>query len=149
MAFPKPRLFTPIHPEKYVGDAKNIIARSQLERRFMKIFDENPNVISWGSEEMHIKYFSKIDKKERRYFPDFVVKVKNKVGQTRVFMIEIKPYAQTVQPKLNDQKNQKRFLAEMKTWQINQDKWQAAENFCKEKGIGFYVCTENELKNIW
>jgi len=33
----------------------------------------------------------------------------------------------------------------MKTYQVNQAKWEAAERFCQENGIIFKIITEKEL----
>ena len=46
--------FTPDNPNKYMGDASNIIYRSGWERRAMKYFDINPGVLQWASEEVVI-----------------------------------------------------------------------------------------------
>ena len=68
--------FTPQNPSKYIGDSTNIIYRSMWERRCMKYFDINPSVIGWASEEVVIPYYDSMTKKVRRYFPDFLIKVK-------------------------------------------------------------------------
>jgi len=62
----------------------------------MKVFDENPNVISWGSEEICIPYKSPVDGKIHRYYPDFIVELKNKQGEIETLVIEVKPSKQTV-----------------------------------------------------
>ena len=56
----------PKNPSKYLGDPTKIVYRSLWERKCMRIFDENPNVIRWASEEMAIPYFSPVDKKRHR-----------------------------------------------------------------------------------
>ena len=68
--------YTPEHPAKYTGDSTNIIYRSMWERRCMKYFDVNPSVLQWSSEEVVIPYYDSMSKKVRRYFPDFLIKVK-------------------------------------------------------------------------
>ena len=67
--------FTPVNPNKYMGDVDNIIYRSGWERRAMKYFDNTPKVVKWASEEVVIKYYDSVGKKVRRYFPDFLIKV--------------------------------------------------------------------------
>jgi len=69
--------FTPQNPGKYIGETSNIVYRSMWERRCMKYFDVNPSVIAWASEEVVIPYYDTTTKKVRRYFPDFLIKVKN------------------------------------------------------------------------
>lgn len=147
MPVPRKGLFKPKHPEKYIGDVNNIVFRSGLEKRFMKFFDEHNDIINWGSEEFHIKYFSQVDNKVRRYFPDFIIRVRDRHGNIKVFVIEIKPKVQTVPPKTKRQS--KRYVQEMMTWQVNQDKWKAAEKFCDEKSMKFMVLHEGHLKNVW
>ena len=65
--------FKPKNPKKYKGDPTNIIYRSSWECKLMIRLDEDPNVISWGSEEIIIPYRSPIDNKIHRYFVDFIV----------------------------------------------------------------------------
>ena len=42
--------YKPNYPNKYKGDANNIICRSSWERRFCSWCDLNENIIEWGSE---------------------------------------------------------------------------------------------------
>ncbi len=135
--------YTPKHPEKYKGDPTNIIWRSTWEVRVMKQLDENPNVLWWGSEELFIRYYSPIDNKIHRYFPDFVVKVKKKDDTVMTYLLEVKPEAQTKPPK--QKKKTRRYLEESKTYIINQSKWKAATEFCKEHGWQFKILTEKDL----
>ena len=80
-------LYKATHPKKYVGNPNQIVYRSLLERRFMRYCDLNTDIVHWASEELPIKYYSPLDKKWHRYFPDFVIKtIKDKK-----YMIEIKP----------------------------------------------------------
>ncbi len=53
--------FKPKNPEKYNGNAENIVFRSSWELRCMKYFDDHPGIIWWSSEEMHIPYYSPVD----------------------------------------------------------------------------------------
>jgi hypothetical protein len=133
--------FTPINPKKYAGDPKNIICRSSWERKFCNYLDTNPGVMSWASEELFVPYYSPIDKKVHRYYPDFLVKTKEKT-----FMIEIKPKYQTVPPKSTPQKRKtKRYLRETFSYVVNQAKWEAANKYCKKNNMEFKIITENEL----
>ena len=135
--------YTPKNPEKYKGNPDNIIWRSTWEVRVMKQLDENPNVLWWGSEELFIRYYSPIDNKIHRYFPDFVVKVKKKDDTVMTYLLEVKPEAQTKPPK--QKKKTRRYLEESKTYIINQSKWKAATEFCKEHGWQFKILTEKDL----
>lgn len=135
--------YTPKNPEKYKGNPDNIIWRSTWEVRVMKQLDENPNVLWWGSEELFIRYYSPIDNKIHRYFPDFVVKVKKKDDTVMTYLLEVKPEAQTKPPK--QKKKTRRYLEESKTYIINQSKWKAATEFCKDHGWEFKILTEKDL----
>ena len=73
--------FRPKNPQKYKGDANNIIYRSTWEIKVMNYLDDNPNVIWWGSEELPIPYYSPVDKKMHRYFPDFIAKCEKQTAQ--------------------------------------------------------------------
>ena len=44
--------YAPRNPEKYVGDVNNIIYRSGWEKRLLIMFDTNPNVLKYSSEEV-------------------------------------------------------------------------------------------------
>lgn len=140
--------YTPINPHKYVGDSNNIVFRSLWERKLMVHCDNNPAVLKWNSEEVVIPYWSSVDKKMRRYFTDFMVKMKKRDGTTSIVLIEVKPYKQTippVAPKRNTHKTKMRYLEESMTYQRNQDKWAAAQEWCEKKGIEFKIMTEYEL----
>ena len=135
--------FTPKNRSKYKGDSENVVYRSSWELRVMKWLDENPSVIWWASEELIIKYKSPIDQKIHRYFPDFIVRLKQKNGIESTVVIEIKPHKQTIKPVQKRKTN--RFLQEAATYAVNQEKWRAADLFCKEHGWQFKVLTEKDI----
>jgi hypothetical protein len=135
--------FLPKNPSKYNGNSKNIIYRSNWELRVMKYFDDHPNVIWWASEELPIPYVSPVDNKTHRYFPDFIVKMRLKDGKVTTYILEVKPLAQTKMPV--QRRKTKRFIQEAATYAINQEKWRAADLFCREHGWQFKVITEKEL----
>ena len=136
--------FTPSNPQKYVGDYKNIIYRSSWECRVMNWLDKNPDIISWASEELIVPYISPADGQRHRYFPDFLVKVRNKDGVLKTMMIEVKPKHQTKPP---EQKKRvtKQYINEVVTWGVNQAKWKAATEYCLDRGWEFHVMTEEHL----
>jgi hypothetical protein len=136
--------FKPKNPKKYLGDPTNIIYRSGWELKFMRFCDSHPNVIQWGSEEVVIPYISPIDGKVHRYFTDFIVKQLNTMGKKETLIIEVKPKAQTRPPEKKSRVT-KRYLTEVKTWGVNQAKWKAANEFCKDRGWKFKIVTEDDL----
>ena len=90
--------FKPSNPGKYKGDPTNIIYRSLWERKLMVWCDNNANIQEWGSEETVIPYVSPVDNRVHRYFPDFYMKIKENSGRIKRYVIEVKPYKQTIPP---------------------------------------------------
>ena len=136
--------FKPKNYKKYKGDPTNVFYRSLWERRFMVYCDNNPNIFEWGSEEIIIPYKSPLDKKVHRYFPDFFIKYKNSSGKIIREIIEVKPKKHLSPPKEPKRKT-KRYLGEVNTYIINQAKFKAAEEFCKDRKLGFRILTEEHL----
>ena len=139
--------FKPQNPHKYIGDPTNIIYRSSWEVILMDYLDKHQNIKRWSSEEIIIPYFSPIDGKRHRYFPDFFVE-QEKDGKVEKILIEIKPKKQTVPPIKNlspTGKITKSYLTEVKNWGINQAKWNSAVSYCNNRGWKFAVMTEDHL----
>lgn len=136
-------LFKPRNPQKYRGNANNIVYRSSWELRCMKWFDAQENIIWWSSEELVIPYYSPVDDRMHRYFPDFVIRVKKKDGTFMTYVVEVKPEHQTKVP--TQKRRTKKYLQEAATYVVNQSKWKAADKFCQENGWQFQILTEKEL----
>ena len=136
--------YQPSYPKKYKGNPTNIIYRSLWERKFMVYCDMNENILEWGSEEIVVPYRSPIDNRYHRYFPDFYIKYKDKGGKIKKSLIEIKPFKQTMEPKVQKRKT-KGYIYEVVEYAKNQAKWKAAEEWCLDRGYEFKVLTENEL----
>ena len=133
-------LYRPTNPKKYVGNTKQIVYRSLLERRFMRYCDLNEDIVYWASEELPVRYYSPLDKKYHRYFPDFVVKTVN----NDKYMIEIKPSRQVGKPKQPKRKS-KSYMRESFEYIKNQAKWEAAKVYCEDNGMQFKIITEKDL----
>ena len=133
-------LYRPTNPKKYVGNTKQIVYRSLLERRFMRYCDLNQDILYWASEELPVRYYNPLDKKYHRYFPDFVVKTVN----NDKYMIEIKPSRQVSKPK-PPKKKTKSYMRESFEYIKNQAKWQAAKSYCDDNGMQFKLITEKDL----
>lgn len=132
------------NPEKYTGDFTKVTYRSSWELAYMRWCDDCSRVLRWNSEEIVVPYRCPTDSKMHRYYTDFYVKVLNeKTGEISENIIEIKPHKQTVKPKQN--KNKKRYIAQVKVWLKNNAKWKAAKKYADERGMHFFVLTENEL----
>lgn len=137
-------VFKPKNPSKYLGNSSNIIYRSLWELKLMMYLDNHKDVLNWASEEIAVPYRSPVDRRIHRYFVDFYVK-RNIQGKIKESLIEIKPKRQTKPPKTSKSKPTPRLINEIKTWSVNQAKWKAAEEFCKDKGWNFLIMTEDEL----
>ena len=143
-------IFIPKNPKKYVGNASNIICRSSWERVFCERCDTNDNIVTWASEEFSIPYVSPLDNKRHRYYPDFLIKVKEPDGKFKKYVVEIKPYKQTIEPKMKyDSRKRPRmtksFAKELENYAVNLAKWNAAIEFCKDNSLEFQIITEDNL----
>ena len=136
--------YSPSYPKKYKGDPTNIVYRSLWERKFMVYCDLNENILEWGSEEIVLPYRSPVDGRVHRYFPDFYIKVKESTGRIKKMIIEIKPKRQC-SPPAKPKKQTKGYLREAFEYAKNQAKWEAASEWCKDRGYIFKVFTEKEL----
>lgn len=136
--------FKPKFPDKYLGDPTNIIFRSSWEKKFMVWCDSNSSVLKWQSEETIIPYRCPTDNRIHRYFVDFRIQIRDKVGVLKTYLVEIKPDSQTKPPVYPGRKTQ-RYLTEAMTFMKNQAKWKAAEQFAKDRGWDFVILTENHL----
>ena len=133
-------LYRPTNPKKYVGNAKRIVYRSNLERKFMLYCDRNESVEQWASEEISIPYISPVDNRLHRYFPDFLVKT----DKGKKFCIEIKPYRQCIKPK-QPKRNTKALLRESLEYAKNIAKWDSAKKYCANNNLEFKIITEKDL----
>ena len=136
--------YYPSYPKKYKGDPTNIIYRSLWERKFMVYCDKNEKILEWGSEEIALPYRSPVDNRVHRYFPDFYIKVREKGGKIKKYVIEIKPKKQCVEPKVQKRKT-KSYVYEVCEYAKNQAKWKAAREFCEDRQWEFKIITEDEL----
>lgn len=136
--------FVPKNPEKYKGTVP-VIYRSSWEHKFMRFCDISENIINWGSESLVIQYFDPVTNKTRRYFTDFIIKMRDGNGQLVTKVIEIKPYKQTIPPVTKNRKNRMAVLKEQQMYATNQAKWEAASHICKQKGWEFVILTEKDL----
>ena len=137
-------IYKPNHPKKYKGDYKNIICRSSWERKFCQWADKKENVISWASEEINIPYISPKDNRVHKYYPDFLIKVKESSNRIKTYVVEVKPKKQTLPPKKR-KRITKSYIYECQTYAVNQAKWKAAQEYCLDRRIEFKVITEDEL----
>jgi len=150
MAYTRPKrnpqykqgIFTPHYPQKYKGTTP-IIARSSYELKMMRWLDNNPAVISWGSETIIIPYQNPLTGRVHRYFVDFNFTIKTKEGEIKKYLVEVKPHNQTLPPKPG--RNTKALLRRQAEYIKNQCKWKSAQEWCQKKSYEFCVITEKHL----
>ena len=136
--------YVPINEDKYIG--KNLPkCRSSWERLFCNWLDNNPAVINWSSEIMHIEYFDPVKRKKRRYYPDFLMKIEDKQGKLITYLVEIKPYKESHPPRADRRKTKKTRMIEETKWMTNNAKFEAAKKYCRQKGWIFKIITEKQL----
>ena len=126
-----------INPEKYVGN-KTPTYRSSWEFVFMQFCDNNPNIINWASEAVHINYRNPLTGKNTIYVPDFLITYGDATGNQRAELIEIKPKKETT---LEGAKN----IRDQASAIINMAKWEAARAWAKAHGLTFRVVTEDMI----
>jgi hypothetical protein len=136
--------YVPKNPEKYIGDLGEIIYRSSWEKRLFEFCDNRSSILKWSSEPFAIKYFDESSMKSRRYFPDAYIEVIDVDGSIKKYLIEVKPYKQTLEPKKGKKKS-KTYITECATYTKNQSKWKFAREFCERNGMEFMIITEKEL----
>jgi hypothetical protein len=136
-------IFKPNYPQKYKGTLP-IYFRSSYELKFQKWADNNPNVLSWGSETIIIPYQNPLTGRVSRYFTDFNIVIKDKTGNIQKFLIELKPSSQTQAP-VQKGKQMKTFLRQQAEYIKNRAKWDAAKQFAESRGIIFTILTEKHL----
>lgn len=131
-------IYTPKHPDKYIGKHKPKY-RSGWEMTFMMFCDSNDNVLYWASEALRIPYRNPFTGKPSMYVPDFFVVYQNKFGKQIAEVVEIKPKKQSIiESKVANAKD-RAVVA------LNHTKWQAAMAYCKAQGYTFRVLTEDQL----
>ena len=130
------------NPKKYDGDHTQVIYRSYWEKFAFMWCENQANIKSWSSEETVIPYISAVDNKYHRYFVD----LKLNMMDGRTILVEIKPDKQTKPPK--GKRRTKRFISESLEYVKNQCKWQAANEYCLDRGWHFQIWTEKTLKEM-
>jgi len=140
----KHRQYIPKFSEKYSGKSLPV-CRSEWEYKFMKWCDMNVSIIKWASEPIAIEYYDPVRQKNRRYYPDFLLRIKDKDGKETNMLVEIKPYKETIPPVRTKGKSEKTMLHEATTYMTNVAKWKAAISHCKKYNMGFKLLTEKDL----
>ena len=132
--------YKPKNPSKYAGKRPPVY-RSGWELTFMRMCDNHPSVLSWASEPVRIPYRNPFTGKYTMYVPDFIMVYQNKNGQKIGELVEIKPKAQTLMEKAKTQNDKAKIL-------LNREKWKAAGEWAKRKGLRFRIVNEDSIYSI-
>ena len=127
--------------KKYKGDFDKVVYRSLWEKHVFKWCDDNPKVKEWSSEEIVVPYYYEVDKKYHRYFVDLKI-----VTEEKTLLIEIKPEKETTPP--TGEKRTKKYINEGLTYIKNMNKWEAANEYAKDRGWEFQIWTEKTLQEM-
>ncbi len=103
----------------------------------------NPSVLSWGSESVIVPYPNPLTGRISRYFVDFNLTIKDKSGDLKKFLVEIKPDVQTRPPKAT--RNTKSLLRRQAEYVKNRAKWDAAKQYAVKKNSEFIILTEKHI----
>lgn len=125
------------NPEKYVGKGMPTY-RSSWEFAFMNFCDDNPAVLQWASEAIHVNYRNPFTGKNTIYVPDFLIIYLDKNGKKHGEVIEVKPSTQTTMEAA-------RSIRDKAAVALNMYKWDAARKFCASQGLSFRVVNENDI----
>lgn len=125
------------NPDKYVGN-KSPTYRSSWEFVFMQFCDNNPSIINWASEAVHINYRNPLTGKNTIYVPDFLITYQDSHGAQKAELIEVKPKKETT---LEGAKN----IRDQASAILNMAKWEAARAWCRAHGMTFRVVTEDMI----
>jgi hypothetical protein len=139
--------FVPTNPSKCINQTA-IQFRSSWESRFCHWLDQNPSVKKWGYEVISLPYRFEVDGRVHQYIVDFYAEIVNKNNGVDKYLIEIKPKNQgekPTMPKRQTAKSMKNYVYEAHTYIRNQNKWNAAQNFCRQNGITFKILTKDNL----
>lgn len=127
-----------MNPAKYVGN-KTPTYRSGWEHTFMRFCDNNPNILQWASEAIHINYRNPFTGRPTIYVPDFLIVYNDASGQKHAEVVEVKPTKETTLEAAG--RSPKAQAAAI----LNAAKWEAARAWCKAQGLKFRIITEKEI----
>ena len=151
-------LFTPGNKDKVIklNSQSGLYYRSGLEQKMMIYLDNNEKIINWGAEHLRIPYTKTewvsenqdYKTSEHTYYPDFYYELRREDGSISKVVAEVKPYSETIEPKLNPNptaKQMKNFEYALKMYNKNLSKWTYMIEYCQRKGFEFIIITEKVL----
>jgi len=138
----KSGVYRPKNIQKF-GESK-CIYRSSYELQFLKWCDNHPKITDIKYEKVIIPYMCKTDGRLHRYYVDCKIKMQESTG-LKDYLIEIKPFRQTLQPKPSKRKKQSTIIQENLSFLKNTSKWDSAKQYCKKMGWRWCILTEKGI----
>ena len=144
----KTGVYQPKNRSKYIGQQSPIFRSSWQLQAFVSL-DKNPKILRWASQAIAIPYIDTARQNTRhKYIVDLYFEVANAQSQIEKWLIQIKPYSQSVNPKATKRKSTGKLIMEQAIVQTNHCKWEAATQFCKEHGWHFGVWTQHGINKL-
>jgi hypothetical protein len=143
-------IFKPLHPDKFIGNLSNAKYRSSWELAMCQYLDNSDFILKWGIEQPIITY-QLLDGSVHRYYPDFVYVIckNNDANEYERVIVEVKPKKELQppqHPKNETFKALQNYEYNVKTYQKNLLKWNAALDFAEKNKYKFIILTEETLK---
>jgi hypothetical protein len=105
----------------------------------MRFCDNNPSVLQWASEAVHINYRNPFTNKNTIYVPDFLIVYQDASGKQHAELIEVKPKKET-----SLQEAGKSVRAQAAAV-LNMAKWEAARAWSRAHNMTFRIVTEDQI----
>ena len=139
----KQGIYKPKNVKKYAGK-NHPRYLSSWELKFFRWCDDNIHVVEWSSESVHIPYINPLTGRVHKYMVDNCIVIERNGVKTK-YLVEIKPYKQTLKPSKHGNKKKSTLLYESVEYVRNQAKWAAAKKWCEKKNFLFKIITEKDL----
>jgi hypothetical protein len=147
------------NPDKYIANLNEIVYRSSLEYKFCLYMDTSDRVLKWGSEVVKIPYYSPLDQKQHMYHMDFYVEMKSDTNPSGIerLLVEVKPHDEAIKvikntpppaPKTMTPKAIKNWEYALKEHVRNQQKWNYAQEWARQRHMKFMIVTEKILNQL-
>ena len=127
---------------KYIGNEPPVF-RSGIELKFFKFCDSNPNVLHWSSENIPIPYRDTVQHKNRTYYVDNFVEIKE--GNTiKKYLVELKDHKETKKPDPKSKQKKSTKLYQSLIFENNCCKWKYAMEFAKKNNMEFLLLAHSQ-----
>ena len=138
----KSGIYRPINCQKF--GAVKCQYRSSWEHDFLRWADYNDKITKVLYEKIIVPYICKTDGKMHRYYVDCAIEMKEG-KETKKWLVEIKPFRQTIPPKESKKKKPVTIITEKLNWVKNQSKWDSAKKYCRKMGYRWCIITEKGI----